>query len=510
MKKLFVFLLLIAAFSSLKAQPVNGVVVADSGYFKVIKVWGNHYERGYALGYLDGVRIRSIYDGYIKPGFGASMASAKVIIQQGIHVHIDSIFHWEAKGIGAGMAAAGVYVADIDYLDLLVANAFLDLRAFSYFMANSSSVGLGCSSLLDWGSATTGTDLNGHSVISRHLDWTTQAAIVNNQVMVIHFPSEPDEVPWLLIGFSGQISALSGISSNKVAAFQHMMSDVSPTAPYNKAFEPVWFSMRKGLEADDFNSDGLDNTNDIRSALIANTNGYSDGYIVTMLAPSTAGGDSLTGQIAELASAAPLLTFRSCCYNDSLQGENIYAANSAIARNNVHHYCSRYNSVIPEVGLGTGISSSLNWSIMRDFSNAGTGNIQFMQYIPEESILRLAVYHNGIPGYLNDSVQYNTDSLFSLPTVGIHENNATANLNASIYPNPASDRFTLSVSLNKSETVMIQLFDSKGMMLESAVSAKLSAGVHAIEKDISKYSSGIYFCKVITAEGIRMMKLVKK
>ena len=509
MKKLILLLTAITLSLQLSAQSVNGTVVRDDGYFKVIKVWGTHYERGYALGYLDGARIRSIYDGYIKPGFGTSLPAAKTTIQQGLHVRIDTTFHTEAQGVIDGMADACINVSDVDYLDILVSNAFLDLRAFTMFMANNGTTGLGCSSLLDWASATAGTDLDGHSVISRHLDWTAQASIVNNQVMVIHFPSEPGEVPWLLIGFSGQISALSGISSNRIAAFQHMMSDVSPLAPYNKAFEPVWFSMRKALEADDFNDDGLDNTNDVHDALLANVNGYADGYIVTMLAPSTAGGDSLTGQIAELASQSPLHTFRSCCYNDSIMGENIYAANSAIARNNVHHYCTRYLNVLPEVGSGTGISSSLNWSIMRDFSNSGSGNIQFMQYIPEENILRLALYHYGLPAYLNDSVQFDTDSLFTMPLVGLPGTENSGTLQVSISPNPSAGDCYLSVNTNRECTLDISICDLRGSVLYRTYIPLKTPGAssHVIPLELL---AGMYICRIVSPGGTHSVKLIKK
>ena len=327
--------------------------------------------------------------------------------------------------------------------------------------------------------------------------------------MVIHFPSEPGEVPWLLIGFSGQISVLSGISSNRIAAFQHMMSDVSPTAPFNKAFEPVWFSMRKALEADDFNSDGLDDTNDVHDALLANVNGYADGYIVASLAPSSAGGDSLTGVIAELASAAPLHTFRSCCYNDSIMGENIYAANSAIARNNVHHYCSRYLNVIPEVGTGSDISSSLNWSILRDFSNSGSGNIQFMQYIPEESILRLSLYHSGTPAYLNDSLQFDTDSLFTLPIVGIPADEPSLLTGAYLTPNPASGDCYLNVSMKMQGTYSFCILDIRGKELYRSGNITAPAGAHSCKLPLH-FSSGIYICRVTSKDKTISLKLIKK
>ncbi len=41
---------------------------------------------------------------------------------------------------------------------------------------------------MSWGDATIGTCLDGKSVISRHLDWTPDPAITENQAIVIHIP----------------------------------------------------------------------------------------------------------------------------------------------------------------------------------------------------------------------------------------------------------------------------------------------------------------------------------
>ena len=52
MKKLILILLVSALFLNAKSQNVNGILLADSANITVIQVWGNHYERGFAQGYL--------------------------------------------------------------------------------------------------------------------------------------------------------------------------------------------------------------------------------------------------------------------------------------------------------------------------------------------------------------------------------------------------------------------------------------------------------------------------
>lgn len=167
--------------------------MSDTGNITVVKVWGTHYERGFATGYLLAGHIVDIYTNYIKPSFGSLLPTAKTIIQDGVHIAIDSIYQVEAKGMVAGIDSAGYDVSGMDYLDILVANSFLDLQGLTLF--KDVKLDMGCSSLMDWGSATSGTDLDGKSVIARHLDWSHTAAVVNNQAMVIHIPSESDEQP---------------------------------------------------------------------------------------------------------------------------------------------------------------------------------------------------------------------------------------------------------------------------------------------------------------------------
>ncbi len=308
----FVFLFIQYQYS----QNVQGVLLSDTGNISIIKVWGTHIERGFATGYLLGEKIKSIYTGYIVPAFGSYLSTAKTIVEQGQHLKFDSVYIEEAKAVVNGMSFAGIDVSGFDYRDVLVANSFLDLQNLSYFQ--NLQLDNGCSSLMSWGEATIGTELEGKSVIARHLDWSANASIINNQAMVIHVPSEADEQPWLLIGFAGQISVLSGVNSSGLSAFQHMLSDFSGAGTLNKAYEPVWFSLRKALEKKDFNNDDQQNVFDIKDVLLQNQNGYADGYIVTALASSEAIEDSLIAMVAELAPNLLRFSYRGNEYADNM------------------------------------------------------------------------------------------------------------------------------------------------------------------------------------------------
>jgi len=143
--------------------------------------------------------------------------------------------------------SAGTNTSNLDKVAVLMGNALLDIERLLFKRGS-----LNCSALMDWGSATAGTDLNGKSVIIRHLDWQISAALNRNHIIVVHFPSEAAESKWLLVGFSGMISNLSGFNTD-FGAFMNVMDDRTTSAPHNKHFLPVWFALRKAVEATDYN-----------------------------------------------------------------------------------------------------------------------------------------------------------------------------------------------------------------------------------------------------------------
>jgi len=477
---------------------VNGEIILDTGKITVLKIWGTHSQRGFAYGYFLGAKMRSVYINYIIPTFGSYLSVARSFISEGSNLKIDTAYISEAKALVKGAAAAGVDTTGMDYINLLVGNCLLDLDAFAP-KKGGNMFGMGCSALMSWGDATLGTDLNGKSAVTRHLDWDIDQYLNNNQVMVVSLPSEPDEQPWLLIGFAGQISALSGTNNSGLSAFQHVLN-LNNTPTFGQQYEPIWFSIRKALEKKDYNQDGVQDVNDIRSVLTDHTQGYAGTYIVTTSASSTAGADSLIAMVAELSPAVPKFTFRTNSFADSIPGDNLYAANDAIARNNAYNFCSRYNSVVSVMGNGTGIGSEQNWEIMRNHSRNTGYNIQQMQVLPESRVLKLAVYKNGRCAYLNDPMIFSLDSLFAPSRLtGVREVNT---LNINIYPNPGSNRVYVNTGDNENSQLAIsditgkEIFRSEIMDLNTAV----------VSTD--NLPDGIYLVTIHSKKGIVTRKLV--
>ncbi len=492
-------ILILSIISNLNAQTVNGEIVSDTGNIQVVKVWGTHYERGYAYGYLCGTNIFSVFTNFILPNYGSLMPLAKAIIANEALFSIDPEYVTEGKGVLDGMGAIGIDTTGLSYLDLFVVNFMTDLLGFY----PTKGITQNCSSLMDWGDATFGTDLNGKSVIAHHVDTSPlDTNITSNQVIVIHIPSETDEQPWILTGTAGQMVASQALNMNGVVAFLNTVNGF--TAEMNKAYEPVTLAIRKGLEKIDYNNDGKQNVNDIRDALLSNTNGYAAGFIVSALAPASEGEDSLIALVAELAPQQPYITFRYNNFADNIDGDNLYAANSMIKRNSAHLYCSRYMNVSNEINNvfnGVNIGTMDNWDIMKTQSIQST-NLQFIQVVPEDCILKMAISHNGNPAYQFEPQEFNFCELFLMENEPILTDNKYT---ICMFPNPVSDKLFIDLNHYQENHQTIDIFDMTGQLRSSKLNTSSKCIVNT-----SGLESGVYIVKIYSDNFLQTFKLIKQ
>jgi hypothetical protein len=389
-------------------EEVNGKIISKADNLVVLKVWGTHKERGYAYGYLLGDKIRIVYEGYIGYVFKPYISKAKEVIKKNQLLKIEQDYIDECKAIIEGMKAAGFDTNNFDYLDLLVANAFLDLRA----LLESDAEPNGCSSLLAWGEATKNNELNGKSIITRNLDWSISTKLIQNNIILIHIPAEEDEQPWLSIGYVGHIGALSGTNKSGLSVFQHVMKDDFSNKEIGK-YEPVWFSVRKALEKKDYDGSGQNDVNDLKKILLENKDGYADGYILSAMASSKCGADSLIALIAELGPEKPFISIRNNKFDDKFDGKLLYAANYPICRNNKLNFGTRYTRTAKKTSNYSNITPGISWEIMTTASCLKNANLQTMQIIPELGILKLSVWENNVGAYNNEPKTYDLKSFFA-------------------------------------------------------------------------------------------------
>ncbi|MCK4694501.1 MAG: hypothetical protein KAT74_02000, partial [Candidatus Cloacimonetes bacterium] len=212
MKKLIiiVFILSISAFSF--SQTVNGDTLTVDGK-KILKVWGTHYERGYAYGYLLGEQIRQVAVEY----FIESILMNSVILYNYSRNYflsnfvVEDKYITEAEGMINGMIDSGVDLycegldIELDEIDLLLANSIVDLSALVLLNIDIENE-FGCSSLSSWGESTQDDpQLNGDLVITRNMDWEPHPTLLANHLLVVQFPDEENEVKWLSFTFAGMI-----------------------------------------------------------------------------------------------------------------------------------------------------------------------------------------------------------------------------------------------------------------------------------------------------------------
>lgn len=74
-------------------------------------------------------------------------------------------------------------------------------------------------------------------------------------------------------------------------------------------------------------------------------------------------------------------------------------------------------------------------------------------------------------------------------------------------PNPTAGRTTLITSLNRPETVQVDVLDLVGRKVLSTVSKPLNAGTQELPLDLSHQSAGIYTVRLTTSAGVRTQKL---
>lgn len=410
--KCFIICLVFILTAQVKGQTtVNGEIIADTNNLVVIKVWGTHAERGYAHGYLLGDKITDIMQNFLIPSFGSYYSTARDLISNGQDLIIDSLYQVEAKSMVDGMDDAGANTANLDYIDLLIGSCWSDLEGFI-----SKKSGVGCSCLLNWGEGTSNSFLYGKSIVARFYDWSgTNPAVIDNAAMIIHVPSEPNLQPWLIVGYAGEmVPSGGGVSQGGLSMYKNAMSDYTCSAVPGVQYAPYQFTMRKILETDDFNGDGIHNTQDARDGFNANPQGYPVDKIIPVIARSEGNSDSLTAMVAEIAPISPTHVYRTNSYDDLIPGANIYAANSQIKRNNAHNYCPRYYNVSNNFGDSTNFGIQKNYDVMVNYSKHPTGlNYGFIQHVPELDLLKVSVYRDNTNAYDLPMTSFNLRDFFN-------------------------------------------------------------------------------------------------
>lgn len=121
--------------------------------------------------------------------------------------------------------------------------------------------------------------------------------------------------------------------------------------------------------------------------------------------------------------------------------------------------------------------------------------------------LYFGTYGRGIfvdTSYVTDHENEIVDSAY---WVGI--TNVTVGTNSvRIYPNPASDRATLDITLTNDAAAVVNVYDLSGRMVYSKNLGTLSAGTHAHQIDCGAFHKGMYLVNVVAGKQAAASKLI--
>lgn len=479
---------------TLKAEIIQGDTLRIDGKL-ICNVYGTHAERGYAYGYLLGKGMMEIVEQYI---IGDILSNSSFIYNalrtEFINDFIlDAEYVSETKAIieGAKYANHDLYVdalqRELDYIDIFIANSIPDLLNYLFYNYNIKA-GLYCSSLSSFSLATQNdSELKGDPQIVRNLDWDSHPSLFKNQVILVSFPSETDEQNWISFGFTGLISALSGINESGVATFQNVGSHMGPKT--GSSFFPINLSQRKGLEKKDYNGDGISDIQDVRSS-ISDTD-HSCTYIIHSLGKSLVN-DSYS-EIVEFKNGVGSKV-RTIPDNDPVIGNNLLATNH-FRKLYAAQYCSRYKAVSDSLIADNEVTIDRAWDIMKNGAGVNTTK-HTIQFMPTLNKLRYSISTASTPAHLCEPTEFSLDSLFNY-NVDIKEDLMVKKLKISSFPNPFNPSCKVSFVLSNNINKTLKLFNSNGQEVPGFIFQKLKKGLNNITINGQNLVSGMYYLKLI-------------
>lgn len=504
MRKGIIFCIFIFFLSTLiNGQVINGETLNIDGK-KILKIWGTHYERGYATGYLFGEEIKAISEDYfIGSLFGGSSYQYENIRTYFLnYFQIEEKYISETEGLIDGMIEADVNLhsnilgREIDADDILFSNAVVDIVALQ---SMNSDYDFGCSSLSSWGSNTLlDPQLNGDLVITRNMDWTPHPLLVENHLLVVNFPSEADEVNWISFTFPGFIGGLSAININGLCAFMNMGNHNEH--PNTFTYHPILLSVRNGIEVYDYDGNYEIDAGDVEEAI-------SDKFQLSGSIIHAA--NSQSGMIIECNNENGIAV-RDDNDNTEIPLEHLAATN---------HFrvlyppagCYRYDNISDSLSISSDMTMARSWGLLAGAAGV-SNNLHTIQYAPTLDLVKWATSEIGTPAYQLEPTVFELEDLFTYSST-TDPNYLPEDNFLSVFPNPFHDHTELSFTLTRTSDVTLSIYNIKGHKIKTLMSEVLVQGSHSIswdgsDEDGKKISSGIYFYVLQTAASVHSKKVI--
>ena len=498
-----IFIIFPTAFAFLLSAQIPVCDSLTVNNLKVIFVQGDHYERGVGYGYMAGEQIKDVaVNYYLYRFFGNNMSVYNYYVSFfKDNFEIEEKYRTEAGGIIDGMRMGGINLysevmgRELDSLDILFANSIVDFRAlYAKREGKDLPLYMGCSSLTSYGESTAGDpELNGETVITRHLDWSVDEVLTRNQVMIVHKNTSEGERNFVTLGFAGMMGGLSIMSDSGLSAFHNVGNYYSD--PAGPPFHPMHFTIRNAVETDDYNRDGNNDAYDVYQAVLDKNR--SDSYIIEAAAPAASPYPSLAVEVNNASGAV----IRDYTVNDPRLGQNLVTTN--------HHrklydpiYCYRYENLTDSLTANEKAGIIRNRDVLCAAAGHG-GTYQTIQFIPSQRKFSVSVANSSLPGHLAEVTEFEMDTLFN--TTGIEESFPETAALISAYPNPFNPDCIITLNLKKDTPGELKIFNSSGELAGVVSKGFFRKGISSYKFEGSDLNSGIYFISLIS-EGTSVVK----
>lgn len=501
---LVLFALVATAATTPASAQVNGRLQVIDGK-PILTVWGTHAERGYAQGYLRGAEGKEMFDDYIV-GYccdGSALTYWLMRLHYTNNYSVDAKYEAEAEAVIQGMSDAGVslynstLMRDIDATDMLVANAIVDLSTLA------SKRPFACSSMSSWGGSTIADPfLDGHLVITRLLDWSKHPTLTDNPLLTVHFPAEPDEQPWICIGYAGLFGALSAISESGVSAYLNMGNN--ETSNGGPPYHPILLTVRNGMEGADYDGDGKHTPADVVAAIEDRARN-----IDTIVHVTKDEGLSSRPIIIESNNAAGVAV-RNQTDNTEVPGDNLVATNHfRVLYPPV--YCDRYAAIVDSLTASTEMTCERSWNVMAGAAGTFGSNIQCIEYVESEGLLLWSLDTYSEPAYAQAPTELSVTDLFGCP-MGVNGAAGPPVLRQNA-PNPFNPRTQIAFSLSEPSACRLRVYDVSGRLVATLLDGPRGPGTHRVEwngrtDSGQEVATGIYLCRLETERGHSERKML--
>jgi len=206
--------ILAAAAAPLQANGIKGEIldqqVTSGKGYTVLRVWGSHYDMGYAHGWLLHGEINTAI-GEMKSLFGGLYNTARSIVSTNTVWKPDEIED-DLDGMVAALVARG---HSIDKLDLKVSNLYSDLGYMS----------VSCRSHSCWGHLVADPVT---ALSTRRLDFGTPIPSCNHHVVCVWLPTDGSPA-WANLAFAGYVAVVTAVNEFGTQASLHDYNSSSGT-----------------------------------------------------------------------------------------------------------------------------------------------------------------------------------------------------------------------------------------------------------------------------------------